>query len=505
MKGGNSVTDRLNSLVDRPDVLLAILAAVTFSLRFPALGDWNLEIDDQWYSLVGHRLLSGQLLYVDIFDRKGPALYLLFTALAIPGKSVLPYQILAGACATWASYLCARIAMDRSNVLAGLASALLMTGLVFAHGGANAQTPIFYNPLVLIGASAVVSRIDLLSKGRIDRRLVLGFLATGLAIAFKLSVVFEGIFFGLFASFLMWKSSNSRARVLRNVATLAAAGAAPMLVATLFYVAIGHFDEFWQAIVRSNFDRTYFTPADRLKRVEIFVTMIGLPLALFVGSVALQVINREWDREARFLAGWAAVSILAILIFPAFYSHYALTTIAPLCIGIAPILKRSRAALLVALAFVPLAVAKSGEFAPSTRERSRHASAELVKYVDTELGNGKLVVWGSPSYLHVMVGSPPLSFLAFPPHLYHQLEAGASGRDEVMEVRRMLAQRPDVVVVQENLAKPQNRATQALVAEYLATCRKARKFVLFDHFGDQHQTVYSRCSGTVRQRRIIGS
>lgn len=474
-------------------MLFASLAVVTFLLRAPALGDWNLEIDDQWYALVGHRLLAGDLLYVDIFDRKGPALYLAFAALALFGKSAIPYQIFAGLCATWAAYLTARLAMARSNAVAGLAATLLMVALVFAYGGANAQTPIFYNPLVLLGAYALVTRIGFLRQGRIDRRLMLGFFAVGLAIAFKLSVVFEGLYFGICAALLLWRSGAPRVQVFRDIATLAMLGALPMLVAAVFYLTIGHFEEFWQAIVQSNLDRSYFTFADRLNRLSIFLTMIGLPLALFIGSVGLRMIRKEMETEDAFLAGWALVAIAAIIVFPAYYSHYALTAIAPLCIGIAPILQRSRLALLVALAFAPLAVIKSGEFAPSLRSQSREVSAELVDYVRRELRGGNLVIWGSPTYLHVLSNAPPLSVLAFPPHLYHQLEAGASGRDELTEVRQMLARRPAVIVMQDKLAKPPNTATMAAIWEYVGSCRTARQFDTYDHLGRQVQTVYSRC------------
>ena len=105
-------------------VLVAIMLAVAFLTRCANLGDWNFEVDDQYFALIGHRMLAGETLYVDIFDRKGPALYLLYAGLAAFGTSPVAYQLAATLCIALAGYGIARIAAllgaERGGAVAGV-------------------------------------------------------------------------------------------------------------------------------------------------------------------------------------------------------------------------------------------------------------------------------------------------------------------------------------------------------------------------------------------------
>ncbi len=480
--------------------MFATLLLFSLALRIANFGDWNFEVDDQWYALVGHRLLAGDTLYTDIFDRKGPALFLTYSALAVFGSSVVPFQIAATLCAALTAFGTAQIAARIADARSGLAAGLVLAAMMVVHGGANGQTPVFYNPLMLVCAWAVITRIDLLSRGEIDRRVLAGFGAAGLAIAFKMSAVFEGVYFGLFALTVMLRSHGPSPRVFLNAAMLALMGAGPMLATAAWYLLTGHFADLWQALVLSNFERTYFSDIERLQRTKLFLTLIWLPLTLAAGSMALLWMRAEFDAKARLVLGWVVAAVFAVLVFPAFYVHYILPALPPLCIAMAPIVRRSRAVTMVALGFAALAVWNSDQVDPASRTQSRAESARLVSYLATELPNRRLLVWGSPSYLYELTGSRPPSVLAFPPHLFHMLEAGASGRDEVDETRKILANRPDAVVIQSPLTTPVNVAADDMVRSYVQTCGKVRRFTMRDHFGPQAHTVYSRC-GTDRARR----
>jgi len=93
-----------------------------------------------------------------------------------------------------------------------------------------------------------------------------------------------------------------------------------------------------------------------------------------------------------------------------------------------------------------------------------------------------------------LVGARPPAPLAFPPHLYEGAESGVSGVDEVEEMRRIIAGRPEAVVVQHPLpARPINMANVNQLGAYLKTCRRLRTFTIYDHNGAQKQDVYSRC------------
>ena len=477
-------------------MLLAIMLAAAFLTRCANLGDWNFEVDDQYFALVGHRMLAGDTLYVDIFDRKGPALYLLYAALAGFGTSPIAYQLAGIFAIGLAGYGVARIAAligsERGGVAAGIAYCLLTV----AFGGANGQTPVFYNPLVIACAWCVFSRIDLLVQGRIDARIALGFAAAGLAIAFKMSAVFEGIGFGIVVLGLLVRARAKAGKVIAIAGLLALLGMLPMLVAAGWYARAGHFAEFWQAVVTSNFERTYDSP-HRAERIGAAWLSIQ-PLVLLAGC-GLVSLHRDgrFSGKAMIVGVWLVIAILAIMAFPTIYSHYLLTLLAPLCIAAAGLYRHARWGAPLALALGGLYVVSSGELNFAERARSRAESARLVEAVRQATPHHRLLIWGFPSYLYVLAEAKPPSVLAFSPHLFDGFEAGSSGRDEVAEVRRILASRPEGVVVQQPLpSSPLNARTTAMVDAYIARCRFVRRFMLRDHKGPQTHILYSGCAGS---------
>lgn len=474
--------------------LFLIMLGAAFATRCANLGDWNFEVDDQYFALVGHRMLAGDLLYVDIFDRKGPALYLLYAALAEFGASPVAYQLAGTLAVALAGYGIARIAgllgAGRGGVAAGVAYCLLMV----AFGGANGQTPVFYNPLMVACAWCTISRIELLQRGRIDLRVAIGFAAAGLAIAFKMAAAFEGIGFGIAAIVLLLRGGASPLRIAGIVLLLASLGLLPMLAAAGWFVHTGHFAEFWRAVVTSNFAREYDS-ANRLARIgAAWVSIQPLALVAVCGLVSLRRDGR-FGAEAAVVTGWLAIALLAIAAFPTIYSHYLLTLLPPLCVAGAGLYRHARWGTPLALALGATYLVSSGEVHFAERARSRAESARLVAAVREAAPQHRLLVWGFPSYLYVLADARPPSVLAFPPHLFDGYEAGSSGIDEVAEVRRILAARPEAVVVQQPLPSfPLNRRTTALVDAYVAQCRSVDRFALRDNKGPQTQVLYSRCA-----------
>ncbi len=473
-----------------------LLLVVAFALRAANLGDWNYEVDDQFFALVGQRIFAGDVLYADLFDRKGPALYLVFAILAVFGKSVVPYQLFATLCTALGAFGIARIAALLTGGRGALIAGGIYIAMMAAFGGANAQTPVFYNPLMIGCAWAVATRLDLLRQGRIDGRILAGFACAGLAIAFKMSAGIEGAFLGLFAMALVLRSSAPLKRKMAIGALLAALGLLPMALAALWFAATGHFDAFWQAVVASNFDRTYPVASNRLWRIKMFAFKL-LPLCVFALFGLLSLSRRkELGLAAGFAFGWALAAIGAVLVFPTIYTHYLLPVLPPLCVLGAASFRHWRTGAPLAIALATVFVWLSGEIDLAARERSREESAELVDYVRAQTPGHRLIVWGFPTYLYVLADAKPPSALAFPPHFFDDYEKGASGLDEMAELRRMLSLRPEAFVVQRPLpAQPLNRETVAAMESFLKTCRTRRRFTMRDHTGPQVQVVYSQCGG----------
>lgn len=465
--------------------VLALFLLAALAMRCPAFGEWNYAIDDQYFALVGRRLLAGDLLYVDIWDRKPPLLYLTYAAVASLNPSTLAYQLVATGFAALGAWGTARIARLIAPFPAALMAGIAYLALMTRFGGGNGEAAVFYNPLMLFTAWSIATSIERLRAGELPRRVLLGMLSAGLAIGFKQSAAFEAMFFGIAVLVLLGPAALSW-----RAPALAAIGALPMVAIGLAYAAMGHFPALWQALVLSNFGRAY--DPGRLARGLALAGLLCLPLVLAAAGY--------WHGRAQrntplgFLACWALAAIAGVAIFPGLYLHYALPLLAPLAILAAPFFARPRIGAIGFVALVLLNLGTSDMFALSVRAKARPAATALVAHVRAVTPGRHLLVFGMSSYLYAEIGAQPPSVLAFPAHFYEGAEAGASGIDEVAELARILRTAPETVVVQEPLpAAPLNAANIAQLAPYLRRCGEVRRLSVYDHEGEKHLAVYSRC------------
>lgn len=466
---------------------LALFLLVAVAMRCPAYGEWNYAVDDQYFALVGRRLLAGDLLYVDIWDRKPPLLYLSYAAIAWLNPSTLSYQLVATLLAAIGAWGTARIARLIAPFPASLMAGTAYLAFLTRFGGGNGEAAVFYNPLMLFTAWSIATSVDRLRAGGLPCRVLLGMLSAGLAIGFKQSAAFEAIFFGVAILVLL-----GRAALGWRALVLAATGALPMAAVALFYAAIGQFPALWQALVLSNFARAY--DAGRLARGLAMAGLLCLPLAL--ATAGYWRARPERPTPLAFLACWALAAILGLALFPGLYLHYALPLAAPLAILAAPFFARPRIGAIGFAALVLLNLATSDMFALSVRARARPATDALVAQVRAVTPHRRLLVFGMPSYLYAEIGARPPSVLAFPAHFYEGAEAGASGIDEVAELRRVLAVAPETVVVQEPIpAAPRNEANLAQLAAYLRSCHQVRRLSVYDHEGEKRMAIHSGCTG----------
>ena len=485
------------------DGLVRFLLLLGFAalIRAPAWGEWNFGVDDQFYALVGERLLHGDLLYVDVWDRKGPLLYLTFAAIALVSPTMQAYQAAATLSAALGAWGVERIARRIATPAAAMLAALAYLALLSRFEGDNLEAGVFFNSLVIAAAASFVSRMPLLRQGRIDAGLVAGFFCAGLAIAYKQTAAFEGALLGIAAVTMLWRAGTPFPALAGKAAMLAAAGAAPMLATGAFYWAGGHFAELWNAMVTSNFARGYADPGIRAARIFTMAGMLAIPVLFAALGAAARW--RESEAEADrailrfvllFVLLWALTALAVIFAFPNIYVHYAQSALPPLAILCAGYFSHRKPVWPGLLAVIGLSLALAGTFHLADRWRARPAAQALVDHVRAETPHQRLLVWGAPSYLYSLVDADPPSPLAFPPHLYEGREW--TGLDEVAQVRRTLAARPETVVAQTPLpSSPLNGKTVALVDAYTRHCARKQVFTIYDHNGPQVHTVFSRCSG----------
>jgi 4-amino-4-deoxy-L-arabinose transferase-like glycosyltransferase len=471
-----------------------VLLGVAFVFRGATFGEWNYDIDEQFYALVGRRLLDGATLYVDIWDRKPPALYLLYAAIASVSRSVLAFKVAAALCATLGAYGIARIARRFTAGVPALLAGIAYLALLGRFGGASGQAPVWYTTLMIFAAWTITSRLEALRQGRIDAAVIMGMAGAGLAVAFKQSAFIEAGFFGLFISWQLLKSRRSLPRSGTRITLLAAVALAPMAAIFAWYWHIGHLPELWQALVSSNFTRLYDGPWGRLYRFGAHMGLLGMPVVFAI--LGWRELSRDERRDPAlvFIAAWAVVAVLAVAVFPNIFYHYAIPILPPLCILSAILFERRSIGRIGFVAMVAVSLFYGNTLNLVTRWRAHKATPALVDYVRAETAHKRLLVWGIPNYLYVLTGAVPPSRLAFPPHLYEGAESGVSGIDEVEEMRRIIAGQPETIVVQDPIvARPINEANVAQLGAYLKTCRKLRSFTIYDHNGAQTQNVYSRC------------
>lgn len=476
--------------------LFILVLAVLF--RFPAYGEWNYAIDDQYYALVGHRLLDGDLLYVDIWDRKGPALYLTFSLIGLISRSAIAYQLVATAVAALGGYGVIRIARRLAAGRWALLSGIVYIALLNRFEGDNAEAGVFFNTWLIAAAGMILSRLDRLRQGRVDFWIISAFASAGIAIAYKQSTALEGACFGLFIMAMLFRAGCSPAEIAWKTTPLAIVGAFPMLLTGLFYWSIGHFPEMWRALVESNLARGYADPDVLLNGRLVMIGMLGIPLVFsgiglhrFIAEARLS--GDPQQREVLwFVCLWLMATLIGLAAFPNIYIHYAQPTLAPFSILCAGYFINRRSPWLGILALVGSSLVFSSAFHLRDRWHARQAAHEMVNYIRHVTPKRDIFVWGNPNFLYAVIGTRPPSVLAFAPHMYEGREW--SGIDQSAALHQVLAGRPSTVISQFPIqASPLNRTNVEQVDRYVAACRRQRKFTIYDHYGPQVQTVYSGC------------
>lgn len=465
-------------------VLAAALLVVAFILRGRFFGDLVSHADEQFYLLVGDRMLHDHALpYVDIWDRKPVGLFLLFAAIrALGGNGVVEYQLVATLFAAGTAFLIGRWVLVRSGLVAALAAAIFYLFLIQKYLGFGGQAEVFVN-LFSVAAGAIVHA--LLMRFHRDNRLTgdalfwggaAAMLLSGIAVQIKTTAVFPGIALGLALLWLGWRRSGGLSRQAGAAAFWALVALAPSLLAAGYYYVHGHLDAFLFANFWSNALKGADHPTDIAQRNIDIAVALGLP---FGAAVAVHLLRR-WrglvDPAERvsvnFLLAWLASGVAAFLAVGLAYPHYAMLMMPMGCILVG-YLARPRG---IGWLFLAGVAAMSARIAWQDQQRylaNRQMSpniAALAETIKPRLGDGCLYVYHGPPILYLLTESCLPTPFVFPTHLNSQPEAPALGIDPEAEVARILRSRPPVIVDQRARAfHPPNLRTKRLIAEALRT------------------------------------
>ncbi|MEG3149065.1 hypothetical protein U1769_04125 [Sphingomonas sp. ZT3P38] len=425
---------------------LTIIVLVAIVARALTFGNPIVHVDEEFYFVAARAWIHGALPYVDVWDRKPVGLFLIYVPAAALGLPLgtWAYQALALASLVGTALLIARLA-DRAGwgrgALAGALAYVLWVDFVDGQGG---QAPIFYNLLMAGAATLIVPR-----AGReVSRRSGFAAMAlVGCALQIKYSVVFEGMFFGLWLMWSEWRAGR-RWLILPYAAGLAAVALLPTILAWLAFVSIGAGDAWLYANFTSILARNPDPLLEQLGNLAKILLITSPLLAATLLAVRSDGIKTSETCAVRlWLFAWAAAAALGVLVFRSWFDHYALPLMVPLTACAAGFLGDHRTGRRVALPVLLIALV-GGQATLLTKRAKRGTPAQFYAIADTiGHGAGCLYVYSGETGLYPATGRCALSRHIFPSHLGRMREEGATGVDQLTEIRRILALKPAIVVV----------------------------------------------------------
>jgi predicted outer membrane lipoprotein len=451
---------------------LAFYIPAAFLLRLTMLGKPAFQADEQFYLLVGQRMAQGAVPFVDIWDRKPWGLFAIFRgAYALPFDPVLSYQVLGLAFSVLTAlaieHIARAIAPRRAARMAGFLYLLWQPVFNVALG----QSPVFYNLPVALAALLVVEARAKPGDTSLPQRGLQAMLLLGLAMQIKYTALFEGMGFGLMLLARGRADGWPLGRLAATGGAWLCAALAPTAAVMLGYVLAGHGEAFVQANFLSILGRSMDLGGALVRLAKEALALTPFALALFVAPERLGPSRGERPAVLPDLRLWALVAGGGFLLFGTWYDHYLGPLLVPLCVLAAPVLARP----------VPrerwygrllLGVGLIGAVAvPAAQVIERGTAAQFAaasRAVASELHGRCLYVYEGDSALYRTTNACIPTRFAFPSHLNALNEAGALGIDPVVEVRRILASRPGVVVIAESRRPSRaNRETGAIIRKTL--------------------------------------
>lgn len=469
-----------------------ILVTFTLLVRLNVMGDPNYHIDEAFYLLVAQRMHLGDLLYVDIWDRKPPGIFVIYYLIGAVASGMLAVHIAAAISVGISAVLIFRLARMISGPGGAGLAACCYVALVGRFAGAGAQTPVFYNSFMLGAVWLVASRLPRLERGEVPRVLYGAMLLAGCALAVKPVAACEGALIGVWILW-SWRKAMPVPQILLRGAALALTAALPLAACFAWYVAIGHLPDMWDAVVLSNFRRTYLTNESVIV-LGVIAALLALPVGIATLSTWFNRAELRISTHYQLLFAWLVAAAAAFLAFPNKADHYVLPLLPPLAVAMAPFLNRRDFGAAVGLYIIAAYCITGDTFSIGDRSRSRAEMASAAAFVREHQAEGPFFIHVGPPWLYAATKLKPLSPLAFPPHLFDLTEYNVSQFDTTREVEQILARRPATVITQKPIpVLDENPRTTAMVRRYTARCAARHSLPVRDMYGPYRILVFTGC------------
>jgi 4-amino-4-deoxy-L-arabinose transferase-like glycosyltransferase len=448
-------------------ILLIFLTA--FATRAVTFGNPLVDMDDQFYWLVGRSMWQGDWPILDIWDRKPVGLFLLYGAIAGIDRSILAVQIVAALFAAGTAVLvraaALRIASPHASLLAAL-TYLLMLPLFWGQSG---QSPVFYNLFIAGAGTLMLAACELPDVTAIRRRAFWAMALCGIALVIKQVSLAEGAFIGLAFLFLFRRAGERTSRIIGAATAMIAISLLPTILgAALFAVrGEGAVAAYVQASYLSIFAKTAGANRSALAGIG-YLLLFGGPLLLAAAIGAVAGWKSSTNQLAQRLAVlWVVAAAVGYVLIPNFFPHYALPMLVPLSVVAARAYdQRIGPPLFIALIACCLI---SGRLTDIGANRRAVADFEFIAAtIEAERHGGCLYVANGPVGLYAAIPACRLTPYLFPYHLTLATEATSIGVEQQAEIARIFAARPAIVVTQDDQRQKQSAAVQATMARELA-------------------------------------
>ncbi len=449
---------------------LAMMVFATLVTRLPYFGDPAADFDEQLYSLIGSQMRHGMLPYVDLWDRKPIGLFLVYAfAHAIGGDTPVSFQVLAllacliGGWQVWR--LGCRI-VDPQTAALGAALYPMLMALFDIHSG---QSEIFLVPLIMAMAQLLLIAAD--KPVPSARKLCMAaMLLGGIALQIKYTALFQCLFFGGIALWLLRRQDEPIAQLSIDAVIFAALGIAPTVLAALYYAVAGEFSEF----VFANFQSIGLRSAMPLSRMWLDQLLFAIPVMALAGGGMFAVWCRQtpgWPPLWRFAVLWLGMSIVGLFMVRTIYPYYyAALAPAAILVSLPMFAGRHIGSIVWAVVFLGMLAG----FNPPARlvavMHDRDVLSQMANALAPHVENNRncLYVFDGPTALYRLTGSGLPTRVIYPDHLNNALEARALPVKPELEIARIFFNRPGAVVTSSDSVTEQNFATSAVVSQELA-------------------------------------
>lgn len=313
---------------------------LSFFFRFWSFFDSVIDRDESLYFLIAQSFLNGIPPYVEVWDNKPPGIFILFSsAILIFGDSITSIRILACLSVAVTSYFLYKTAklLSKSNEKIGLLAGILYLVFSLSNNGVAANAEILFAPFVVLAFYLLFKN----SKYRSYTFFTIGFLL-GLAMQIKYVVLMDFIAFLVIVSTRLFfeKSKSNKLKTLIKIYSFSVLGfILPFLFIVLYFIAVGHFDEYFYATLISNskyVDATKFSLKNLLSAIGIqLYTNFPLYLCLVLSFIYIKF-SKEISLKDKMNLGnlicWFSFTFVATLVSKRFIGHYYLQLLPPLCL-----------------------------------------------------------------------------------------------------------------------------------------------------------------------------